>query len=225
MSAISSNDQPNRLIAKLNRLWTDEQDQFLLANMIRALAAKYDLIQKVAKEPGVEEIITQIAGRLANSFGRLSPVQGKRILDIACGSNTSQAPASLYIDTPFGEKTIGRASKGYSAQFEPWFCRILFELGANPVGIDFGDLDREVFTHYRIDLGQAGALDFLPDRSFDAIQDSRLFGSPEFTAQFPNQADRLKVAQEIRRQEQRLLKLDGIVIHSDAEALLRSKVK
>jgi hypothetical protein len=68
-------------------------------------------------------------------------------------------------------------------------------------------------------------LDFLPDRSFDAIQDSRLFGSPEFTAQFPNQADRLKVAQEIRRQEQRLLKLDGIVIHSDAEALLRSKVK
>jgi len=85
--------------------------------------------------------------------------------------------------------SIGRAMKGYTSQFEPWFCRILFELGA--------------------------------DHSFDGIQDSRLFGSPEFTAQFPNQADRLKVAQEIRRQEKRLLKTNGIVIHSDADALLR----
>jgi hypothetical protein len=66
-------------------------------------------------------------------------------------------------------------------------------------------------------------LDFLPDHSFDAVQDSRLFGSPEFTAQFPNQADRLKIAQEIKWQEQRLLKANGIVIHSDAEGLLRDK--
>jgi len=117
--------------------------------------------------------------------------------------------------------SIGRAMKGYTSQFEPWFCRILFELGADPVGVDFGDLDREVFTHHRVDLGKIGALDFLPNHSFDGIQDSRLFGSPEFTAQFPNQADRLKVAQEIRRQEKRLLKTNGIVIHSDADALLR----
>jgi hypothetical protein len=117
--------------------------------------------------------------------------------------------------------TIGRASHGYTAQFEPWFCRILFELGAHPVGVDLGDLDAELFTHHRVDLGQTGALGFLPDHSFDAIQDSRLFGSPEFTAQFPNQVDRLKIAQEIKQQEQRLLKTDGIVIHSDADALLR----
>jgi len=77
------------------------------------------------------------------------------------------------------------------------------------------------FAHYRADLGRIGALDFLPDRSFDALQDSRLFGSPEFTAQFPDQADRLKIAQEIKSQEQRLLKTDGIMIHSDADALLR----
>jgi hypothetical protein len=98
---------------------------------------------------------------------------------------------------------------------------MLFELGANPVGIDFGDLESEVFAHYRVDLGKIGALDFLPDHSFDALQDSRLFGSPEFTAQFPKKADRLKIAREIRRQEQRLLKADGIVIHSDAESLLK----
>jgi hypothetical protein len=94
-------------------------------------------------------------------------------------------------------------------------------VGATPVGVDSGDLEREVFIHYRVDLGKTGALDFLPDHTFDGIQDSRLFGSPEFTAQFPDQMDRLKVAQEIKRQEHRLLKIDGIIIHSDATALLK----
>jgi hypothetical protein len=221
MGVSSSNNKQDRLIAKLNRLWKDEQDHFLLANMIRALDTQYDLSRKIANEPGVGEIITQMVGRLANSFGRLSHIQGKRILDIACGSNTSKAPASLYIDSPFGEMSFGRANRRYTALFEPWFCRILFELGATPVGVDFGDLEHEVFAHYRVDLGKTGALDFLPDHSFDAVQDSRLFGSPEFTAQFPNRADSFKVAQEIRRQEERLLKANGIVIHSDANALLR----
>ena len=50
------------------------------------------------------------------------------------------------------------------------------------------------FEHYPVDLGVPGALDFLPDHSFDAVQDSRLFGSPEFTTQFPNPADRLTAA-------------------------------
>jgi len=218
MRATSRNNKQERLIAKLNHLWRDEQDHILVANTIRALDTRYDLNRKITKEPGVEEIIKQMFGRLANSFEKLSNIQNKKILDIACGSNTSKAPASLFIDTPFGRKTLGRSSKGYTAQFEPWFCRMLFELSANPVGIDFGDLESEIFVHYRVDLGKLGALDFLPDRSFDAVQDSRLFGSPEFTAQFPNQADRLKIAREIKQQEQRLLSANGIVIHSDADA-------
>ena len=221
MRATSRNNQQYRLIAKLNHLWKNEEDHILVANTIRVLDTRYDLNRKITKEPGVEEIIKQMFGRLANSFEKLSNIQNKKILDIACGSNTSKAPASLFIDTPFGRKTVGRSSKGYTAQFEPWFCRMLFELGANPVGIDLGDLESEIFVHYRVDLGKLGALDFLPDRSFDAVQDSRLFGSPEFTAQFPNQADRLKIAQEIKQQEQRLLRANGIVIHSDADALLR----
>ena len=221
MKANSSNNKRDNFIVSLSRLWKDEQDHSLLENVIRRLDTRYDLNKKIANDPGVEEIIKQMFGRLAKGFGNLSNIQSKRILDIACGSNTSKAPSSLHIDTPFGEMTIGRASQGYTTQFEPWFCRILFELGADPVGIDFGDLDGELFTHYRVDLGKIGALDFLPDRSFDAVQDSRLFGSPEFTAQFPNRADRLKIAQEIKQQEQRLLKTDGIIIHSDADALLR----
>ena len=216
------NRQRDRLIAQLSRVWKGEQDHLRLARMIRALDARYDLIEKAATERGVVEVITQLTGRLAKAFERLSAIEKKVILDIACGSNSSKAPASLYADTPFGEEKIGRSTSGYAAQFEPWFCRILLELGARPVGVDTGDLEHEVFTHYRVDLGQEGALDFLPSRSFDAIQDSRLFGSPELTAQFPNQADRLAVAQEIRRQEERLLKLDGIMIHSDATALLKT---
>jgi hypothetical protein len=63
----------------------------------------------------------------------------------------------------------------------------------------------------------------LPSRSFDALQDSRLFGSPEFKALLPNRADRLQVAREIRTQEQRLLKEGGILIHSDAARLLEEE--
>ena len=216
------NNQQDRLTAKLRRLWKDEQDHLRLAGLVRTLDARYDLVRKAAGERGVVEVVSQLTGRLAGAFDRLSDLEGKVILDIACGSNTSMAPASLHIDTPFGEMKIGRSTTGYAAQFEPWFCRILLELGARPVGVDFGDLDHEAFMHYQVDLGQEGVLDFLPSRSFDAIQDSRLFGSPEFTAQFPSRADRLKVAQEIRRQEERLLKTDGIMIHSDATALLKS---
>ncbi len=192
-----------------------------MASAIQALDDKYDLSRKLAREPGVEEILAQMAGRIAGAFGSLANVRGKRVLDIACGSNTSRAPASIHINTPFGEKSIGSSSgRGYTAQFEPWFCRMLLELCADPVGIDFGNLEGEAFEHYRVDLGQQGALDFMPAHSFDAVQDSRLFGSPEFTAQFPKRADRLRVAQEIRRQEYRVLKPNGIVVHSDAEELL-----
>ncbi len=192
-----------------------------MVTTITALDIRYDLSKKMANEPGVEEIVKQLLGRLESTFGNLSAVKGKRILDIACGSSTSKAPSSIYIDTPFGEKSISAVdTQNYTAQFEPWFCRILLQMGAHPVGVDLGNLEGEAFEHYRADLGQKGALDFLPSQSFDAVQDSRLFGSPEFTAQFPDPSDRLKVATEIRRQERRLLKAGGCVIHSDAEALV-----
>jgi hypothetical protein len=213
-------DKMDRLIARLVRLWKDPQDYLLIAMAVQKLDTRYDLDEKLAREPGVAEIIEQMAGRLAHSFGRISDLKYKRILDIACGSITSKMPGSVYVNTPFREITLG-GSQGYTALFEPWFCRMLFELRAIPVGVDFGDLDREVFKHCQVDLGKPGALGFIPDASFDAIQDSRLFGSPEFTAQFPKKADRLKVAQEIVRQENRLLKSDGIIIHSDAMELLK----
>ena len=207
----------DQLINQLSRLANSSQEQALIAAAVKALDDRYGLSRKIEQEPGVEEIIKQLFGRLFKAYGEISRIKGQRILDIACGSNTSKAPSFVFIDTPFGEKKIKIAHvEGYTAQFEPWFCRILLELEAQPVGVDIGDLEAEAFEHYPVDLGQAGALDFLPDRSFDAVQDSRLFGSPEFTAQFPERDDRHRIAQEIVRQEQRLLKEGGVVIHSDA---------
>lgn len=209
-----------QLIARLVRLWKDPQDYLAIAITIQTLDTRYGLYKKLGREPGVAEIIEQMAGRLALYFNRLSDLNGKRILDIACGSNTSKMPGSIYLNTPFGEITLG-ARRGYTSLFEPWFCRMLFHLGANPVGVDFGDLEGEVFEHHQVDLGKPLALSFLTRHSFYAIQDSRLFGSPEFTAQFPEPGDRLKVAQEIVRQEKRLLRKGGIIIHSDALELIK----
>jgi SAM-dependent methyltransferase len=213
-------DKMDRLIASLVHLWKDPQDYLLIALAIQKLDARYDLHKKLTREPGVAEIIEQMVGRLAKSYQRLSDLKDKRILDIACGSNTSKMPGAVYVNTPFGEITLG-AKQGYTALFEPWFCRMLVELHAIPVGVDFGDLEHEVFEHQRLDLGVEGALDILHEASFDAIHDSRLFGSPEFTAQFPQPADRLRVAREIVQQEQRVLKPNGKIIHSDAMDLFK----
>jgi hypothetical protein len=213
-------DKMEQLIARLVRLWQDPQDYPAIAMAVQTLDTHYDLYKKLVREPGVAEIIEQMAGRLAQCFNSLSDHNGKRILDIACGSNTSKMPGSIYVNTPFGEITLG-SRQGYTSLFEPWFCRMLFQLGANPVGVDFGDLEQEVFEHHHVDLGKPRALSFLTRHSFYAIQDCRLFGSPEFTAQFPEQRDRLKVAHEIVRQEKRLLMKAGIIIHSDAMELIK----
>lgn len=215
MSESIRNKRLDQLIAELSGFWRNQQNQERIAEVVQALAKNYDLERKITKEPEVEDIIKQMAGRLANAYPSLSDVQRKQILDIACGSNSSKLPASFFLSSLFSGRSV-RAHRGFTALFEPWFCRILFELNATPVGVDFGDLESEVFIHYKVDLGIPGALDFLPDHSFDGIQDSRLFGSPEFTAEFSSQAERLKVGREIVRQERRLLKMDGIIIHSDA---------
>ena len=216
-----SEERIERLRSQLGRFWKGRHDRIRIKEVIAALDAKYELGAKLAREDGVDDIIEQMVERIARAFGNLSNVRGKRILDIPSGSKTSRAPTSLSINTPFSKREIGLATKGYTALFEPWFCRILVELDANPVGVDLGDLEGEAFEHYRVDLGQIGALRIFPSGSFDAVQDSRLFGSPEFTAQFPNPKDRRRIAAEIWEQEQRVLKPGGIVIHSDAKELLK----
>jgi hypothetical protein len=171
----------------------------LLARAIEQLDARHDLAGKLAREPELVEIFDEFIDRLQHAFGSLAALRGKRILDIASGSNSSRSPRT-------GKRT---------ALFEPWFARLLLELGAEPVALDSGDLEGEPFEHHQVDLGRPGALDFLPDASFDGVQDSRLFGSPEFRKAYPRQRDHDRVRAEIRRTEKRVLKPEGIVIHSD----------
>jgi hypothetical protein len=173
-------------------------DRELPARVEAALDEKYGLGRKRVAEHGIDRVLTEFVDRLIGAFGSLDGVRGKRILDIACGSNSSRSPDS-------GQRT---------AMFEPWFCRMLVELGADPVGVDAGDLEGERFEHYSADLSQIGALDFLPDASFDGIQDSRLFGSPEFLAMLPRD-QHAPIKAELRRQEKRLLKPGAVIIHSD----------
>lgn len=167
--------------------------------LFERLDEQYDLRRKISREPELAAIVDEFVGRLERAFGALERVRGKRILDIASGSNTSRSPTT-------GKRT---------ALFEPWFARLLLELGAEPVALDTGDLQGERFEHHRVDLGRSGALDFLPDASFDGVQDSRLFGSPEFRTAYPRQRDHERIKAEIARQERRVLKSDGVLIHTD----------
>jgi hypothetical protein len=170
-----------------------------LSRAIERLDDRYELGRKVAREPQLVTILEEFISRLQRAFGSLDGLREKRILDIASGSNSSRSPIT-------GRRT---------AQFEPWFARLLLELGAEPVALDAGDLEGEPFEHHRVDLGRPGALDFLPDASFDGVQDSRLFGSPEFGKAYPRKGDHERVRAEIARQERRVLKSNGVLIHTD----------
>jgi hypothetical protein len=174
-------------------------DDDLHARALAQLDARYELARKVAREPELAAVLDEFIDRLQRAFGSLTRVRGKRILDIASGSNSSRSPRT-------GRRT---------ALFEPWFARLLLELGAEPVALDSGDLEGELFEHHRVDLGAPGALDFLSAASFDGVQDSRLFGSPEFRKEYPRPRDHERVRAEIARQERRVLKPDGVLIHSD----------
>jgi hypothetical protein len=174
-------------------------ERALLTRAIEQLDERHELWRKIEREPELAGIVEEFTGRLQRAFGSLTRVKGKRILDIASGSNTSRSPRT-------GKRT---------AMFEPWFARLVLELGAEPVALDSGDLDDERFEHHHVDLGRPGALDFLAAASFDGVQDSRLFGSPEFRKAFPRRRDHAVIKAEIARQERRVLKSDGVLIHSD----------
>jgi len=135
--------------------------------------------------------------RLVDAFGSLGATRSQAVLDIACGSSSSRSPVT-------GRQT---------PEFEPWMCRLLLGLGAHPVGLDIGDNADEAFEHHEVDLGVPGALDFLATGSFDAVHESRLFGSPEFRSAHGPATERIR--REIHRQERRLMRSGGILIHSD----------
>lgn len=184
-------------LARLADLGRTPSDREQLRRAIHGLDTRHRLASKIAAEPDLDLVMTEFVSRLLGAFGTISATRDQAVLDIACGSSSSRSPV-------MGQPT---------AAFEPWMCRLLLALGARPVGIDIGDLSGETFEHHRVDLGLPGALDFLPAGSFDAIHESRLFGSPEFRAAHGPATERIR--SEIHRQERRLLRPGGIIVHSD----------
>lgn len=210
------------LLKRLRHEAQDPRDPFLMGGTLRVLDERHALSLKLQAEPGLAEILSELYQRLVSAFGGAAQARGLRILDIACGSNSSHAPQVFHLRVAGALRPVERqGDDGFSPLFEPWFPRMLHALGAEAVGVDMGDLGGESFEHYVVNLADPGALDFLPNQSFDAVQDSRLFGSPEFAAQFPDRSDRVPVAREILRQEARLLKPGGTVIHSDAQQVVK----
>lgn len=86
--------------------------------------------------------------QLRASFPNLKALEGKRILDLACGSRN-------YTDDKTGS-------------YEPWMCRLLLHLGAKPLGVDLTEQRGEAFDWKQADLTEPNALDILKDEMFDA---------------------------------------------------------
>jgi hypothetical protein len=88
------------------------------------------------------------------------------------------------------------------------------ELGAEPVGVDIGNLEGEEFEHYQLNLLRKKTLDFLPDHSFDAINMSLLLSSPQLE-KISTMKQREEMEVELKHQVERLLKDDGKIIEMD----------
>ena len=133
-------------------------------------------------------------------------LEGKRIFDLGCGAARSY-------DNFEWEKGIS-----FIRDFEPWFCRALYELqqnpqsygfqvGPHPIGIDVAPLHGERFENYQANLAQADCLLMIPQASIDVANAYALFNSPTF--------ERLKgedFEANFFRQLERVLKPDGILV-------------
>ncbi|HYF04636.1 MAG TPA: class I SAM-dependent methyltransferase [Patescibacteria group bacterium] len=149
--------------------------------------------------------INKFLTALQNTYGDLRQVKGKRILDIGCGKKAVEEDGS----------DIDQSTERV---FEPWMCRILVELGADPVGIDIEVNDDPSFEHYQIDAALPGAFAFLPDHSFDGWHDMSVFGHPKFVKNIPRR-ERGRVYENMKSEMTRLLKSNGMIIQTHIESL------
>ena len=131
-------------------------------------------------------------------WGVSGEVRGKTILDLGCGSNQP----SLEGGGIFNDST-----------YEPWLCRGLHLLGANPIGVDIGSLDGEEFTHHQVDLSRLDSLKEIPDGSVDLANAKQLFSSPfliRFTKTNPEDLRR-----NLHTQLERVLKPEAVFLYWD----------
>ena len=158
------------------------------------LVAVYDV------EAHVMSLAMTHLSRLKDLFGNCTGcLEGKKVLDIACGSRTSYTDFGIF------------SKKG---NLEPWLCRALHKCGARAIGMDIGNNDGEPFEHHWADLTEKGTLGRLfgqtHDSSFDAIVVSMFIGELSPILQMmTNEAKRSEMKNEIFAEAVRLLKEGG----------------
>lgn len=113
-----------------------------------------------------------------------------KVLDLGCGNNSGRCEISGFT----------------SRRFEPWFCRALFDLGANVTGIDVEQPSSEKFNHYQIDLTSEDSLRGLPSRNFNLIH------SAMFTNQLYEVTDLPEFGRRLTQQLDRVTTKDAIIL-------------
>lgn len=148
---------------------------YKVGEMDEKMRSKYGLIDRLHRR--VHDNVGLVCERLAL-------IGGSRVLDLGCGSGYPCEDGVIY---------------------PPWVCRILYEIGMTPVGIDVRQLDEE-FECHRIDLTDPEMLDIFPDASFDLATEHYLFDS------MPHRDDMPRIKGELMRQMRRVVRLGGYFI-------------
>jgi hypothetical protein len=110
--------------------------------------ARYRDLANQDRDPIMSRIFTHI-DFLRGTYENLQDVEGKRILDLACG-------ATSYEDNARGK-------------YDPWMSRLLKHLNARPLGIDICPQKDENFDFQPADLTVPDALSILDTGSFDGV--------------------------------------------------------
>lgn len=143
-------------------------------------------------------------------FAANGQVEGKRILDLGCGSTGSTEESSEHYDL------------GLSL-YHPWLCRTLDRLGAYPIGVDIGELQHEKFETHRVNLLTPNALGDIPDGTIDIVHSRALFDSPELYEQFQKHLPTPWLSMDkrdnylmelLQPQVMRVLKPSGVFVYS-----------
>jgi len=173
---------------------------------ILAQDKSYENPGEVYRNVEIKYNIAEIPHRAKLQFERLLRIVGnklenlrdKKVLDLGCGSNSSQ---------------LETAQEEYERHYEPWLCRLLYEVGARPIGIDIGDLDNEEFEHYSKDLVDKAALDFIDDGSIDFVNALSFLGatpSPALLAR--DSINTEQIEENLIKQSLRVLKDTGLYL-------------
>lgn len=127
-------------------------------------------------------------------------LKDKIIVDLGCGNNGGTAE-----------------NADFDSRYQPWFCRILQELGAKPIGIDMGNLDGEPFEHFQEDLTSKSPLKTFPPQYADAVFADDFFHSPQIIEmKIQNRAlDIRNLRQRIFPAIKRILKSYGFYVEND----------